>query len=73
MILVPFVGGVLLFVFLAMDILAGTNKWGANPKGIQLPQTQAWYAASQTGKQGEEDAPNGGHPMSVLRRPQNQG
>ena len=31
---VPFVGSVVLIVFLVMDSTPGTNPWGENPKGV---------------------------------------
>ena len=32
--LVPFVGGIILLVFLAMDSTPGDNQYGPNPKGV---------------------------------------
>lgn len=33
--LIPFVGGIIIFVFTVMDSTPGTNKYGENPKGIE--------------------------------------
>ncbi|MBZ9751375.1 DUF805 domain-containing protein [Deinococcus sp. HMF7620] len=32
--LIPFIGGLILLVFLVTDSEAGANKWGPNPKGL---------------------------------------
>ena len=32
--LVPYVGGIVLLIFLCLDSQPGANKWGANPKGM---------------------------------------
>lgn len=39
---VPFVGGLVLFIFLVMDSEPGANKWGPNPKGMQSVGAAAW-------------------------------
>ncbi|WP_019587037.1 DUF805 domain-containing protein [Deinococcus apachensis] len=39
---VPFVGGLVLFIFLVMDSQPGANKWGPNPKGMQSAGAPAW-------------------------------
>lgn len=31
---IPFVGGIILIIFLVQDSQPGTNKWGPNPKGV---------------------------------------
>lgn len=33
--LIPYVGGIIIFVFTVMDSTPGTNKYGENPKGIE--------------------------------------
>ncbi len=35
--LVPFVGGIVLFVFTVLDSQPGANRYGPNPKGIEGP------------------------------------
>lgn len=32
--LIPFVGGIIVFVFMVLDSQPGTNKYGPNPKGL---------------------------------------
>jgi len=33
--LVPYIGAIVLFVFLVLDSTPGTNQYGPNPKGIE--------------------------------------
>ncbi|GBF05606.1 hypothetical protein DAERI_050115 [Deinococcus aerius] len=39
---VPFVGGLVLFIFLVMESQPGANKWGPNPKGMEATAAPAW-------------------------------
>lgn len=36
--LVPYLGGIVLFIFTLLDSTPGANKYGENPKGINAPQ-----------------------------------
>ena len=36
LVLIPLVGGIVLFVFTVLDSQFGANKWGPNPKGVTV-------------------------------------
>ena len=43
---IPFIGGIVLFVFMVLDSQPGDNKYGPNPKGISAPATPAQTPAT---------------------------
>ena len=45
--LIPIIGGIILIIFLVTDSQAGDNRYGANPKGVPVPQAPQSQVASQ--------------------------
>lgn len=43
---IPFVGSIVLFVFMVLDSTPGTNKWGESPKGLSSPNATAPQSGS---------------------------
>jgi uncharacterized membrane protein YhaH (DUF805 family) len=45
--LVPFVGGIVVLIFMCLDSAPGDNAYGANPKGVGMPAPVANPAPAQ--------------------------